>query len=217
MDSPPRLNTFYFPGRDEVIGLRAASDRGWPTDWEWWDDLKRLERVRAASGLRTTLRLLSDGSVIRKGFTAHSTYGWLCYGVEVDGCILSELEERVVPECVLAGCGVVAGPPEWTSSTRAEAAGALAALMGALVAGWKGDIDLRLDNDSAVSRAGGLVMGDRAPCPWEDGMLEKGHLVENADIWTEFVAWRDRHCSRGAAVKVEWHPGHPERRARRED
>jgi hypothetical protein len=135
----------------------------------------------------------------------------------VDGCILSELEERVVPECVLAGCGVVAGPPEWTSSTREEAAGALAALMGALVAGWKGDIDLRLDNDSAVSRAGGLVMGDRAPCPWEDGMLEKGHLVENADIWTEFVAWRDRHCSRGAAVKVEWHPGHPERRARRED
>jgi ribonuclease HI len=212
-----RVDTFQFSGREQVIGLRAAADKGWPADWELWDDLKRHERCRTATGLRTTLRLLSDGSVVGDGFAAHSTYGWLCYGVECDDGLEEKLEGRDISECIIAGCGVVAGPPEWTSSTRAEAAGALAALMGAVTEGWRGDIDLRLDNDSAVGRAGGLVLGERHSCPWDDVMLVRGHAIENADIWTEFVAWRDRHTSTGAKVRIQWHPGHPERRRKKAD
>jgi ribonuclease HI len=202
---------------DDVIGLHAAAERGWSTDWEQWHELKRLEWTRRAQGNRTVLRLLSDGSVTGDGFAAHSTYGWLCYGAEADGRRVEELEDVEVTECVMAGCGVVAGPPEWTSSTRAEAAGALAALIGALEAGWRGDIDLRLDNDSAVARGGGLVLGSAVGAPWDAVALRNGHCIENADIWTEFVAWRDKHTRTGATVTVRWHPGHPERRAKRED
>jgi len=211
------VETFNFDQRDDVIGIRAAADRGWDPDWEQWGELVSLEHSRRGRGLRTTLRLMSDGSVKGDDFEARSTYGWTCYGATVDGDVLLRVDDTALSECILAGCGAVDGPPEWTSSTRAEATGALAALMGAITAGWKGDIDLRLDNDSAVARAGGLVLGGTSDSPWTDVALEKGHTVENSDIWTEFVAWRDRHTSTGARVKVSWHPGHPERRATRCD
>ena len=47
--------------------------------------------------------------------------------------------------------------------------------------------------------------------------LARGHFIENADIWTEFVAWRDRHTSTGAKVRIQWHPGHLERRNKKAD
>jgi len=116
----------------------------------------------------------------------------------------------------------VAGPPEWTSSTRAEATGLLAALIGAISAGWQDDIELRLDNDTAVGRGGGLQMEDCADyghataedTPSTASSLRDSLKTENSDIWTEFVAWRDRHRDTGATVSVIWHPGHPERRKR---
>ena len=206
-------NSFYFPEKNRVIGLCLAAENGWDTDWKQWGDLKRLECSRRANGKRTCIRLLSDGSVTGDGFDSHSTYGWACYGADADGQAVEECAGSPVTECIMAGCGAVDGPPEWTSSTRAEAAGALAALMGAVNNGWKGDIDLRLDNDSAVIRAGGLVLG----ASLDEVVLRDGHCIESADIWTEFVAWRDRHTSTGATITVKWHPGHPERRAKKED
>ena len=91
--------------------------------------------------------------------------------------------------------------------------------MEAAKAGWVGDIDLRLDNDSAVLRGGGLVLDpassfytdssdDTAP----DVVLRDAMTIENSGIWAKFITWRDLHRSSGSTVTVSWHPGHPERR-----
>jgi hypothetical protein len=219
LETPTRVQSFEFQDRELVIGRTAAAVRGWTTDWAAWAKLQQLQAARREAGVRTTLFLLSDGSVKGKGFDASSTYGWVSYAVSDH-----ERDDGLLPGCsncthVLAGGGKVAGPPEWTSSTRAEAVGLLAALMGAITAGWEGDIVLRLDNDSSVGRAGGLEMETEHTSHCADGVLAEAVLrdalkVENSDVWTEFVAWRDEHRRTGATVEVLWHPGHPEKRKR---
>ena len=218
VETPTAALSFCFPDMHLVIGRQAAAAHGWNSDMHQWDDLLALEVDRRALGLRTTLMLLSDGSVQGDGFSASSTYGWISYAVMLPGA--GEPEYIDAPDGhVLAGGGKVAGPPEWTSSTRAEATGLLAALMGAVTAGWVGDIDLRLDNDSAVGRGGGLTLDlasefytdscdDTAP----DFVLRDAMTIENSDIWSEFTSWRDLHRNSGSTVTVSWHPGHPERR-----
>ena len=218
VETTPSTTTFDFPDRDRVIGRAAADAHGWRTDDQQWTGLLTLEAARRVDGLRTTLMLLSDGSVKGDGFSASSTYGWVSYAAMLSGAEGPTYIDAVSGH-VLAGGGKVAGPPEWTSSTRAEATGLLAALMGAMTAGWEGDIDLRLDNDSAVGRGGGLVLdegsdffSDSATETCTDFTLRDGMTIENSDIWTEFTAWRDAHRETGARVTVSWHPGHPERR-----
>jgi hypothetical protein len=213
--------TFDFPERDGVIGLGAAEERGWATDWTAWGDLVRQQEHRRERGLRTTLLAISDGSVLGKGFSASSTYGWVCYALATEEHTGERKETGPGADRghVMAGGGKVAGPPEWTSSTRAEATGLLAALMGIITAGWQGDIELRLDNDSAVGRAGGLVLEAASDSRTGTGdedlpeqVLRDAMTIENSDIWTEFVSWRDEVRRTGARVRVVWHPGHPERR-----
>ena len=151
------LDTFDFSDLDTVIGMKAAEDAGWGLDRGAWGSLLALADERRGRGLRTTLMLLSDGSVQGKGFDASSSYGWVSYAAAFPDS--KQLERTCVEAAggyLLAGGGRVAGPPEWTSSTRAEATGLLAALMGAITAGWQDDIELRLDNDTAVGRGGGL-------------------------------------------------------------
>jgi ribonuclease HI len=221
IDDEVARTTFDFPDRDAVIGLEAATERGWATDWTAWGDLVRQQERRREQGQRTTLLVISDGSVLGKNFSASSTYGWICYAVDTEEC--EDRRKETGPGAnrgyVMAGGGKLAGPPEWTSSTRAEATGLLAALMGIITAGWQGDIELRLDNDSAVGRAGGLVLeaaSDSRAGAGDDDMPEQvlrdAMTIENSDIWTEFVSWRDEIRRTGARVRVVWHPGHPERR-----
>jgi hypothetical protein len=214
--------SFDFPDREDVIGREHAGSRGWATDPDEWErQLATASDRHCLDNRRTVLLMISDGSVKGEGFAASSTYGWASYGIELPGLSVG-CPSRFVDSAAgftLSGGGRVAGPPEWTSSTRAEAVGLLAALMGAMTAGWKGDIDLRLDNDSAVGRAGGLVQdyaSDFCTDEGDDGapeqVLRDAMQVENSDVWTEYVAWRDAHRATGSRVTVSWHPGHPERR-----
>ena len=213
--------TFEFEDRDMVIGAQAAEAAGWQVDQGAWASLLELAAERRGRGLRTALLLLSDGSVVGDDFSASSSYGWVSYAAALTDSSRPLSERRYVEAdggYLLAGGGRVAPPPEWTSSTRAEATGLLAALMGAVSAGWLDDIELRLDNDSAVGRGGGLLMEDITDYGFDAAESSAGATLrdamktENSDIWTEFVAWRDRHTSTGSDVSVVWHPGHPERR-----
>ncbi len=85
-----------------------------------------------------------------------------------------------------------------------------------LSTGWAGGLDLRLDNQSAVSRAGGLILA--ADKSTEDdyewgGMGDALLVISDPDIWAEFDAWK--RATR-QEIRVSWHPGHPERRKRRD-
>lgn len=104
---------------------------------------------------------------------------------------------------------MVDGPAWLLSSTRAEAQGLLAGLMAMVELGWNWGLDLRLDNDGAVARAGGLMLQDAEE--GESGGLEDLRLL-NADIWEEMVQLREAYRAERGSLKVEWHPGHPERR-----
>jgi hypothetical protein len=225
VDRPSLEEDFSFADKEQVIGEQAAADRGWPSGGQRWERLLWMEADRRTEGRRTVLMLISDGSVKGGGFTASSTYGWVCYALAFPGLSEGSPDRHADIEggYALAGGGKVAGPPEWTSSARAEATGLLAALMGAVTAGWRGDMDLRLDNDSVVGRAGGLVMeearGFTAGYEEEDCadvVIRGGLATENSDIWTEFAAWRDAHCASGSRVTITWHPGHPEKRKSRD-
>ena len=216
--------TFEFDDRTQVVGISSAHHMGWASDYDVWAQQLAVECSRRRLGLGTTLLVISDGSMVGEGFEAVSTYGWLCYGISLDhdsshtsGCLTGPL---VPLGRSLHGGGMVDGPPEWSSSTRAEATGLLAALMGVMLAGWKGDIQLRLDNDPAVQRSGGLTHIDNenqgsSPTPGTSLDLENRIAIQDSDIWTEFAAWRTKH-SRLGTVEVVWHPGHPEVRKRRD-
>ena len=64
--------------------------------------------------------------------------------------------------------------------------------MGVVSAGWIGEIELRLDNDCSVQRAGSLNLMDTREM-MTDGLdpiteIVDGLATENAEIWMEFVA-----------------------------
>ena len=93
----------------------------------------------------------------------------------------------------------------------------LAALMAVRHLGWRELVDLRLDNDGAVARGGGLVLAEQMGEEVNDELLDLD--LQNADIWYQFREERRQfRAGGGGTVRVEWHPGHPERRkARRSD
>lgn len=71
------------------------------------------------------------------------------------------------------------------------------------------DLDLRLDNSSAVTRAGGLACEQEKdaddPAILE---LEDALVMADLDIWTEYKAWESRYNEASpGAVFVKWHPG----------
>jgi hypothetical protein len=222
--------SFEFMDRDRVIGHEAAEAMGYMSGGEQWEKLIDLREEAITLGGDITLVVVSDGSVTGEGFSAHSTYGWVCCGMKLSGLTWKQLHGSDAPEhehdcegiyelpTLLAGAGEVFGPPEWTSSTRAEATGLLAAVMGVLTSGWIGPLELRLDNDSSVQRAGGLVLADSRAATL-DGMdastdITNGLAIENAEIWTEFAAWRRVFEEEHSKLEVIWHPGHPEKRKR---
>ena len=224
--TPTVVETFEFPDKERVIGFDNAADMGWHIDESLWDSMLQLQAARANMGKRTAMLAVTDGSLLGESFDSRSTYGWLCHGVSLDGDgehdACTHTGSMVPPGRTLYGGGTVDGPPEWSSSTRAEATGLLAALMGIITAGWVGDIEIRLDNDGAVKRAGGLVHTDPSHDPSAsspDGTfnLSNGLAIEDSDIWTEFAAWRSQYQDQfSATVTVLWHPGHPEERKRRD-
>lgn len=223
---PRSICSFEFEDRAKVIGLQAAADAGWEPKQDRWRDWCLLNEVAVTEGKCCRLLVISDGSVTGEGFSASSSYGWAAYDMELPGPN-SPGAEATGPATdtsyALAGGGRVAGLPEWTSSTRAEAVGLLAALMGVITSGWRGDLEMRLDNDSAVGRAGGLVMEQglvgtpqEEAYNFSEATLRDALGIENSDVWTEFAAWRDRHRALGRKLEVKWHPGHPERRKGRD-
>ena len=198
---------FDFEGIEEAMGIGAhlfpPGERLGEHDHRVWQSMLGQAEEAAAEGLRVVLHAISDGSVLGEGYEANSTCGWLVYACTIGDC-------RNGVQNVLGGCSVVDGPPEDTSSTRAEAQGLLTMFMALVKMGWEWDLDLRLDNSSVVNRKISVHTEESKEV---EGILELEEALRMADpdIWTEFEAWRGeyvRHC--GAAVVVQGHPGHPE-------
>lgn len=202
---------FDFDAKDDVIGYRDAG-----CDSRLWGAVMACAgRVCAAGGL-PVLYGVSDGSVLHpETFRAHSTCGWLVYGLAVKGLSSEWLDADVFLSRlgredglfllygVLSGCSVVDGPPEMATSTRAEAQGLLAMLMGIVDASWECDLDLRLDNSSAVTRAGGLVVEQEKEQHSDEILeLELSLYMADADMWAEYKAWERRHTGGGATISV---------------